>query len=1045
MEQTTAQRSESELQVVHAIPGRVRLRTTSSTRLISGLESLAQKLRQQDGVLEVETNPTTNSLVVTFKASSLSLPQMLEGLQANAKIAKASGKTAPLPQLKSDSFLREQTEPPWDGVKVARSLIPLVAGMLATSALGVQGFMAFPVYLIAENLTRQVIEQIEEEISVAEQVNPSQQKATELNGKSATLKKEENPASPLRVEVAYSVVHAVPGRIRVRVPRIGYDSEYTLRLTVLTKADANVTDVRVNAAAASIAVSYAVSKISDEKMRVHLINLIQTASNPNIPLNLKAGATQQEPEQENNPWSGITLPAISATLALLGGPLGLPIPPVVIGGSIALSALPVAQRAFDSILNEQRLNIDFLDLAAITITTVQGQFISPAIMIVLVEIGEAIREQTARSSKAETLDLLDSLKQDVWVERNGEKHQISIHEVQPGDIVIVYPGDQIPVDGRIIRGKALIDEQKLTGESMPVMRQKGQTVYTSTLVREGQLYICTENVGADTRAGQIIKVMQDEPVHDTRIENYAANIADRAVVPTLLLSGVVFAFTRNFARAASVLTLDFATGIRVSVPTTVLAALTYAARRGILIRSGRALEKLAQVNAVVFDKTGTLTQGEPKVVRVETVNESVSTSQMLELAAAAEQRLTHPVADAILRYAQEKGAKILPRGQWDYHIGLGVRAEIDGQTVLVGSARFLRQEGVNLEPLEQKQQHLDAGSHSVIYVASNGELLGFIAYRDPLRPESRAVIKALRTTARMEIHLLTGDKKQTAIAVAQELGIEPCQTHAEAFPEEKVAVVKELHTQGKTVAFIGDGINDSPALAYADVSVSFANGSDVARETADVVLMENNLRGLPEAIAIARQALQLIHQNTGIVAIPNLGALILAVAIGIDPLAATLVNNGTTVVAGLNGLRPLLSEQLDQLAASLDTNGNDPDSETSQTLEEVTNGSSQQPTNELLESLEEPLETSLNDSNSVISESPNTLESTQAVSDSLEVPTEPLTAKALAHRLNVSATTISKRKSKPDFPEWARSKDPDGILWTYSKKSHHFVALAVTV
>jgi 3-deoxy-D-manno-octulosonate 8-phosphate phosphatase KdsC-like HAD superfamily phosphatase len=297
----------------------------------------------------------------------------------------------------------------------------------------------------------------------------------------------------------------------------------------------------------------------------------------------------------------------------------------------------------------------------------------------------------------------------------------------------------------------------------------------------------------------------------------------------------------------------------------------------------------------------------------------------------------------------------------------------------------------------------------------------------------------------MEIHLLTGDNKRTAHAVAGELGIEPTQTHAEAFPEQKVTVVKDLHDGGKTVAFVGDGINDSPALAYADVSVSFGNGSDVARETADVVLMENNLRGLPEAIAIARQAMQLIHQNTGIVAIPNLAALVLAVVVGIDPLAATIVNNGSTVVAGLNGLRPLLSEQLDQLAASLDSNGNDQDSEASQTLEEVTNGSSQQPSNEVLESLEQSLETRLNDSSSVISEPPNTLESTQAVSDSLGVVTEHLTAKALAYRLNVSATTISKRKSKPDFPEWARSKDPEGILWTYSKKSHHFVALVVTV
>ncbi|MBD0364205.1 MAG: HAD-IC family P-type ATPase, partial [Coleofasciculus sp. C3-bin4] len=496
--------------------------------------------------------------------------------------------------------------------------------MLVTGALGIEGFVAFPVYLITQNVTRQVIKQFEPKPLAEEQERES-------NLTSSI----QNPDA-----VAYQVVHAIPGRIRFRVPRIAEDAEYTHRLTVLVKADAKVADVRVNTAAASLAVGYKASLISDDQMRSHLMTLIQTASNANIPLELKTPSTEQEPQEESNLLSGLTLPAISATLALLGGPLGLPIPPVIIGGSIALSALPVAQRAMESILTEQRLNIDFLDLAAITITTLQGQFISPAIMIVLVEIGEAIREQTARSSKVETLDLLDSLKQDVWVERNGEKQQISIHEVQRGDTVIVYPGDQIPVDGRILRGKALIDEQKLTGESMPVMRRKGQTVYTSTLVREGQLYILTEHVGADTRAGQIIKVMQDAPVHDTRIENYAANIANQAVVPTLLLSGIVFAFTRNLARAASVLTLDFATGIRVSVPTTVLAALTYAARRGILIRSGRALEKLAEVDAVVFDKTGTLTQGEAVIVSVETEGESTSRLQVLELAAAAEQRLT---------------------------------------------------------------------------------------------------------------------------------------------------------------------------------------------------------------------------------------------------------------------------------------------------------------------------------------------------------------------------------------------------------------------
>lgn len=1055
MNDIPGQSSEKEIEVVHAIPGRVRLRTRGN-KLISTLDSLAQQLRQQEGVCDVQTNSTTNSLVVTFDVSTLSLPQMLEVFHID-DISKTSGKTKVLPELKLGTLLKDQTEVYAQGVKVARSLIPIVAGMMATGALGIEGFLAFPVYLVVENVTRQVINEfdgdsaavgtlgVSEETFIAEQVKIPQEIATELNGNLATIEGNDIPVS-LHPEVAYKVVHTIPGRIRFRVPRIAEDAEYAHKLTVLIEADAKVTDVRVNTAVASIAVSYEVDLISDDQMRSHLIDLIQTADQANLPINVKAAdahgnagrSTSQEPQEEANLWYQLGLPIFTTTLAILGGPLGVPIPPVIIGGSIAVAALPVAKRAITTLLTEQRLNIDFLDLSAITITTLQGQFISPALMISLVEIGEAIREQTARSSKNETLDLLDSLEQFVWVERNGQKQQISIHEVQQGDTVIVYPGDQIPVDGCILRGKALIDEQKLTGESMPVMRRKGQAVYTSTLVREGQLYIRTESVGADTRAGQIIKVMQDAPVHDTRIENYAANIADQAVVPTLLLSGIVFAFTRNFARAASVLTLDFATGIRVSVPTTVLAALTDAARRGILIRSGRALEKLAQVDAVVFDKTGTLTKGEAVIVTVETEQESTSPLQVLELAAAAEQRLTHPVAEAVVRYAQEQGAKIPPREKWDYEIGLGVRAKIDGQAVLVGSEHFLRQEGVHLNGKPKKHsQH----NHSVIYVASNGELQGVIAYRDPLRPESKEVIKALQATEGMEIHLLTGDNKRTAIAVAKELGIEDAYTHAEAFPEQKVAVVESLHAQGKTVAFVGDGINDSPALAYADVSVSFANGSDVARETADVVLMENNLRGLPEAIAIARATMQLIHENTGIVAIPNLAALVLAVAVGIDPLAATLVNNGSTIVAGLNGLRPLLtsSEELDQLAVSLDTNSQEQDNDTFQSLEEVEQVTNHQPPPEIQSNLQQPLETSTEPSISVSRESSNLLENQQVVNGSQGLKSEPLTGVALAHRLNISATTISKRKSKPDFPQWSSSKDPNGIAWTYSKKSKLFV------
>ncbi len=276
---------------------------------------------------------------------------------------------------------------------------------------------------------------------------------------------------------------------------------------------------------------------------------------------------------------------------------------------------------------------------------------------------------------------------------------------------------------------------------------------------------------------------------------------------------------------------------------------------------------------------------------------------MLELAATAEKRLTHPVASALVGYAQAQGVRDLERGEWEYQVGLGVRAEIDGESVLVGSDRFLRMEGISLEPLYQ--QYPDLEDASSIYVASNGQLLGAIQYTDPLRPETKATIQALQAQG-VDIHILTGDHRHRALTVAEELGIAADNIHADAFPEQKATIIRQLHESGKTVAFVGDGINDSAALAYADVSVSFGDGSEVARETADVVLMENELESLVKVYAMAKQTRQLIEQNTRLAVIPNLAALSFATTVGLNPLLAAVVHNGSAIAAGVNGLRPLI-------------------------------------------------------------------------------------------------------------------------------------------
>ena len=697
---------------------------------------------------------------------------------------------------------------------------------------------------------------------------------------------------------AHTIVHRCGARMRVRVPRVREDAAYAHRLQALSEAMPAIDSARVNRSAASVVVQWDGSADAAQA-EVELAGLLAraTATGEAAP----GSAVRVDPFRSRLPR--ILFPGVLAGVAGLSRVVGLGFPAPIGALAVLAASLPIARRAYRSIRFERRLNIDVLDMTAIVLTTLRGSYMAPAAMIGLVEVGEAIRERTARASQRELLDLLDSIAHVAWVERDGERLQVPIEEIRRGEVVVVYPGDRVPADGRVLEGSALIDEHQLTGEPMPVLREEGQVVYASTLVREGHLHIAVEQLGRETRAGRIVALMRDAPVHDTRIEDYAGRLADRIVVPALLLAGAVFAVTRDPARAASILITDFATGIRVSVPTTVLAAMTGAAERGVLMRSGRALEQLAGVDAVVFDKTGTVTEGQPAVTRVVSMREGVSDHDILVLAATAEQRLNHPVAEAVMRYADAQQVQPGSRGDWHYEIGLGVRSEIGDSVVLVGSDRLMRGQDIALERVAAKR---DSGE-SHVYVAVDGELWGFMAYADPVRPEAAQVIAELSRVAGMEIHMLTGDRPETARAVGAQLGIPAENVHGELFPEQKADVVRALHDAGKLVAFVGDGINDLPALAYADVSISFNSATDVARETADVVLMEDSLSGLPVAFSTARQALRLIRQNIGIVGGVNLAAMAVTTATGLQPVTAAFLHNGSTVVAALNGLRPLRS------------------------------------------------------------------------------------------------------------------------------------------
>lgn len=691
------------------------------------------------------------------------------------------------------------------------------------------------------------------------------------------------------------VVHSTPTRVRCRVPGLREDPAYARRLQTLVDADPATRSARINRSAGCLVVQW-IDPIDGRTASVKVAGLLARAA---VPVEHEPSPIRVDPFRSRLPR--ILFPGAMAAVGALSRAIGIAYPAPLGGFVILAASLPIARRAYHSIRFERRLNIDVLDITAIVLTTLRGSYMAPAAMIGLVEVGEAIRERTARASQRELLDLLDSIDHVAWVERAGERLQVPIDEIRRREIVVVYPGDRIPADGRVLEGSALVDEHQLTGEPMPVLREEGQVAYASTLVREGHLHIAVEQLGRETRAGRIVQLMRDAPVHDTRIEDYAGKLADRIVLPALLLAAAVFVVTRDPTRAASILITDFATGIRVSVPTTVLAAMTGAAERGVLIRSGRALEQLADVDAVVFDKTGTVTQGQPAVTRVASLREGVTPDEVLVLAVTAEQRLNHPVAEAVLRYAAAEQVEPRRRGDWHYDIGLGVRAEIDGSSVLVGSDRLLQRDGVALDRVPPQS---DSGE-SYVYVAVDGNVWGYMSYADPIRSDAARVIAELRDVAGMEIHMLTGDRAPTARSVGRHLGIPDANVHGELFPEQKAEVVRALHDAGKVVAFVGDGINDLPALAYADVSISFNDATDVARETADVVLMEDDLSGLPTAFSTARQALRLIRQNIGIVGGVNLSAMAVTTVTGLQPVTAAFLHNGSTVVAALNGLRPL--------------------------------------------------------------------------------------------------------------------------------------------
>lgn len=601
----------------------------------------------------------------------------------------------------------------------------------------------------------------------------------------------------------------------------------------------------------------------------------------------------------------LTWPTVSLALSLS-------MHPFVLAVNIPLllwNALPVGERAWRVWSRDRRLNVDFLDVLAICASIAQGSLLTGAIVTWLVRLGDWIRDLTAAGSKRAISDLLEFQTKTAWLLKDGQVVSIPASQVIPGNQVVVHPGEMIPVDGEVIDGIATVDQKTITGEGLPVTRRAGELVFAATVIREGKITVRAMRVGSETAAAQIVRLVEAAPVGETRMQNHAEKFADRLVLPSLALATGTALVTGDLNRFLSLVIVDYGTGIRVAAPTAVLSSMTHAARMGIIIKGGHYMERLAEVDTIVFDKTGTLTQGMPALGEVLSYDHrGFPPRTLLGLAASAEARLRHPVAEAICTRSRELEVDVPPCKEAHYRIGLGVEARINGYYLHVGSERFLRQNDIRVEHGTRDQSNLNERGYSSLYVAVDGALIGLIPYADQIRPESRGVIQALSKLGIRNSIMLTGDNAVVARAVGDRLGL--TQQYAGTLPADKAEIIQELKRQGHVVAMVGDGINDSPALTYADVGIAMKHGSEVTHESADVVLMEDNLWKLVTAVEISRDAVSLVKQNYAIVAVLNTLALGLALPGGfIGPTVTALVSNGSAVLASLNGLRPILRYQ----------------------------------------------------------------------------------------------------------------------------------------
>ncbi len=573
--------------------------------------------------------------------------------------------------------------------------------------------------------------------------------------------------------------------------------------------------------------------------------------------------------------------------------------------STAVRTVPYLGRALRSLAGG-RLDVSVLDACSIGVSLLRGEWTTAGSVIFLLGIGDIMEEWTHKKSVEDLAGAMALNVDRVWKrERDGQEVLAGIDRILEGDEIIVRTGGMIPLDGIVSEGDGMVNQASITGEPLAVHKHSGSLIYAGTVMEEGELVIRVSKVAGTGRYDRIVRMIEESEKLKSKVETDAANLADRLVPWTLGATALTWAVTRSPARAAAILMVDFCCALKLSMPIAVLSAMREAGTRKISVKGGKYLENFSEAETIVFDKTGTLTEATPSVRGVVSFN-GCDPREMLRLAACLEEHYPHSMANAVVEAARIHGLEHEERhSAVEYIVAHGIASTINGKKVRIGSSHFIFEDESAVVPAHEKQRFAELpDEYSHLYMCIDGILAAVILIEDPLKPETAAVIHRLHELGFRRVVMMTGDSERTARSVAEQAGMD--EYYSEVLPEEKAAFVRREHASGRKVVMIGDGVNDAPALSEADCGVAISSGAAIAREVADIMVLENDLHALVTLKQLSDLLMGRIRRNYRFILTFNSFLIVMAV-LGIFPSGTTaLLHNMSTIGISLSSMTDLL-------------------------------------------------------------------------------------------------------------------------------------------